>query len=55
MLNHLPDLCWYAKNQKFLEVDTNKLIMTPEDITGNWYVRLRGDHLGLVAGKKFSV
>ena len=52
--NDLPDLCWYAKDQKFLEVDTNKLIRL-EVITGNWYVRLRGDHLGLVAGKIYRL
>ena len=52
--NDLPDLCWYAKDQKFLEVDTNKLIRL-EVITGNWYVRLRGDHIGLVAGKIYRL
>ncbi|CAL6279028.1 unnamed protein product [Bathycoccus prasinos] len=52
--NDLPDLCWYEKDQKFLEVDTNKLIRL-DVTTGNWYVRLRGDHLGLVAGKIYRL
>jgi len=52
--NDLPDLCWYEKDQKFLEVDTNKLIRF-DVIAGNWYVRLKGDHLGLVAGKIYRL
>ena len=52
--NDLPDLCWYEKDQKFLEVDTNTLIRF-DVIAGNWYVRLKGDHLGLVAGKIYRL
>ncbi|CAL6305586.1 unnamed protein product [Bathycoccus prasinos] len=52
--NDLPDLCWYEKDQKFTEVNTNTLIRL-NVIIGNWHFRLRGDHLGLVAGKIYRL
>ncbi|KAK3289351.1 hypothetical protein CYMTET_3212 [Cymbomonas tetramitiformis] len=47
----MDDLCWFAKDQQFnlnqrLEVMTT--IDVPEGST--WFVRLRGDHYGLVSG-----
>ena len=52
--NDLPDLCWYEKDQKLTEVNTNKLIRL-DVISGNWYFHLKGDHLGLVAGKIYRL
>ena len=52
--NDLPDLCWYEKDKKFSEVNSNELIRL-DIISGNWYIHIKGDHLGLVAGKIYRL
>ena len=52
--NDLPDLCWYEKEQKFTELSTNTLVRL-DVISGYWYVRLKGDYLGLVGGKIYRI
>ncbi|CAL6420385.1 unnamed protein product [Bathycoccus prasinos] len=52
--NDLPDLCWYEKDKKISEVNSNELIRL-DIISGNWYIHIKGDHLGLVAGKIYRL
>ena len=52
--NDLPDLCWYEKDKKFSEVNSNELIRL-DIISGNWHIHIKGDHLGLVAGKIYRL